>query len=217
MKTRTTLILLLVVFLAALLAGLILYPRLPALVPSHWNMQGDVDGWTSRLGAVLLMPAIMIGTLLLLLVIPAIDPLKKNIAQFRGVYNGFLVVFTMFMLYIHALTLAAGLGSVFNMTQVILPAIGVFIYYTGVLLKQARRNFFIGIRTPWTLSSDTVWEKTHQLGSLLFKISGVLAILGILLPKYGFWLLMAPLLLSSLVAVVYSYFLFRRETIEKGV
>jgi uncharacterized membrane protein len=81
------------------------------------------------------------------------------------------------------------------------------------MLRKAKRNFFIGIRTPWTLSSDSVWDKTHQLGSILFITSGVFAIIGGFFgSKAAFWLMFVPLIGSSLFLVVYSYVLYRGET-----
>jgi uncharacterized membrane protein len=97
------------------------------------------------------------------------------------------------------------------LNQFLVPGLGIFIYACGVLLGKAKRNFFIGIRTPWTLSSDTVWAKTHLLGGWLFKISGVIAILGILFPDLAFYFLLVPLLAASAIAVLYSYILFRSE------
>jgi len=97
------------------------------------------------------------------------------------------------------------------MGSALLPALGLFIFFMGFLLEKTKRNWFIGIRTPWTLSSDKVWEETHRLGATLFKISGLLAILGAFLPEIAFWLMFIPLIGSSLFLVVYSYLLYARR------
>ena len=94
-----------------------------------------------------------------------------------------------------------------------LPFLGVVFIFIGYMLRQAKRNFFIGIRTPWTLSSDMVWDKTHQLGSILFMASGALAIIGSFFGGMtAFWLFFVPLMASTVVLVVYSYILYRSET-----
>jgi uncharacterized membrane protein len=81
------------------------------------------------------------------------------------------------------------------------------------MLRKAKRNFFIGIRTPWTLSSDRVWEETHRLGSVLFMISGALALVGGFFGgMLSFWLLFVPLMGSTIFLLIYSYFLYQRET-----
>jgi uncharacterized membrane protein len=118
----------------------------------------------------------------------------------------------LFFGYIWALTIAWNLGYTnFRMSSAMLPAMGLLFLFVGWMLRKAKRNFFIGIRTPWTLSSDRVWEKTHQLGSILFYVSGALALLGSMSGRYAFWFVMVPVLGSTLFLVVYSYVLYRQE------
>ncbi len=212
MKNQTTLILLFIILVFAATAGLLAFPHLPEMVASHWNARGQADGFSSRLFGVLFLPAILLLFFVLSLVLPSIDPLKANIAQFRGEYNRFIIVFAAFMAYLQILTLLWNLRVTFSFNAALAPAFGLLMYTTGVLVGKARRNFFIGIRTPWTLSSDTVWRKTHRLGSVLFRISGVLSALGLLFPGYFVLLLLVPALVAGLVPVIYSYILFRKET-----
>jgi uncharacterized membrane protein len=214
MTTRTTTVIVLILIAAATLAGLLLWNQFPEQMASHWNENDQVDGYMSKFWGVFLMPLVTLGMFLLFLVIPNIDPLKANIAQFRGVFNLFITFFIGFMLYIHALTLIWNLGYTgFALSKAMLPAMGLLFILIGSMLRQAKRNFFIGIRTPWTLSSDTVWEKTHQLGAVLFMASGVLAIIGGFFGgMVAFWMLFVPLIGSTLFLLVYSYVLYQRET-----
>ncbi|MEJ5223414.1 MAG: DUF1648 domain-containing protein [Anaerolineales bacterium] len=211
MNNKTTIILSFGLLLIALLAGAVLYNQLPDPMPSHWNAAGEVDGYTPRFWGVFLLPLMTAGILLLFLVIPSIDPLRANIAQFRETYNLLIVGFTFYMLYIHGLTLAAALGVQFNMTVMLLPAVGLLFIGIGLILPRAKRNFFIGIRTPWTLSSDTVWEETHRVGAWAFGLAGGVTILSAFLGESGIWLLLGALMLAAFVPVVYSYILWRRE------
>ena len=212
MSTRNTLIL--IVVLVALMVGIgfYAYPRMPEVVATHWNAQGIPNGYGSRFQAAFILPLITLVVAALLLFLPEIDPLKANIEKFRPDFNGFMLAFALFFFYLHVLTTLLNLGFQFSLNQFLVPGFGIFIYAAGVLLGKAKRNFFIGIRTPWTLSSDTVWAKTHVLGGLLFKICGVIAILGILSPNLALLFLVVPLLAASAIAVVYSYILFRSET-----
>jgi uncharacterized membrane protein len=196
------------------LAGLVLWSQLPDPMASHWNVNDQVDGYMSKFWGVFLLPLITLGMWLLFLVVPSIDPLKANIAAFRGVFNLLIVLIVAFMLYIYALSLAWNLGYTgFRMSGAMLPAIGLLFIFLGFLLRQAKRNFFIGIRTPWTLSSDMVWNETHRIGAVLFMISGALAFLGGFLPgPFAFWLMFVPVLGSTLFLLVYSYVLYQRET-----
>ena len=214
MSTRTTTILVLLMIIGAGIAGLLLWNQLPEQMASHWNENDQVDGYMSRFWGVFLMPLMTLGLFLLFLVIPAIDPLKANIAKFRGVFNLFLVFIIGFMLYIHALTLLWSLGYTgFEMSKAMLPAMGLLFILVGYLMRKAKRNWFIGIRTPWTLSSDYVWDKTHQLGAILFVASGVLAFIGGFFGgMLAFWLFFVPLMASAIFLVVYSYVLYQRET-----
>jgi len=152
--------------------------------------------------------------LALFMIIPSIDPLKANIEKFRETFNLFITLIITFVFYVYALTIVWGLGyQNFKMSTALLPFLGILFIFVGYLLRKAKRNFFIGIRTPWTLSSDSVWDKTHQLGSWLFMISGVLAFFGAFIGGVTAFLLMfIPLMGSTLFLVVYSYILYRRET-----
>lgn len=213
MTTRTTTIIVLTLIVAATLAGLLLWSQFPEQMASHWNENDQVDGYMPKFWGVFLMPLVSLGMFLLFLVIPNIDPLKANIAQFRDTFNLFITFIIGFMLYVHVLTLLWNLGYTgFKLSQAMLPAMGLLFIVIGSLLRKAKRNFFIGIRTPWTLSSDTVWDKTHQLGAILFMISGVLAVIGGFIGgAVAFWMLFVPLIGSTLFLLVYSYVLYRDE------
>lgn len=214
MSTRTTTIIVLILIAAAAIAGLLLWNHLPEQMASHWDINDQVNGYISKFWGVFMMPLITLGMFALFLVIPSIDPLKANIAQFREAFNLFIVLIVAFMLYIHALTLTWSLGYTnFKMSTSMLPAMGLLFIFVGFMLRKAKRNFFIGIRTPWTLSSDYVWDKTHQLGAILFMASGVLAFIGgIFGGMTAFWFLFVPLIGSTLFLLVYSYVLYQRET-----
>lgn len=211
MSTRTTIFISITLIAIAVLAGLLLWNRLPDPMPGHWNAAGEIDGYISKFWGVFLVPIISIALTGLFLIIPRIDPLKANIAQFRAAFNWFIVVFMAYMLYVYALTLVAALGTPFNMTLMLLPAVGLLFIGVGYLMSGAKRNFFIGIRTPWTLSSDTVWDKTHKLGSRLFMLGGVVTILCAFLGESGIWIMLVAMLGASFVPIVYSYVLYQRE------
>lgn len=217
MSTKTTSIIVVILIAMAVLAGVLLWNQLPEQMASHWNTNDEVDGYISKFWGVFLMPLITLAMFGLFIALPNIDPLKANIASFRGAFNLFIVIISVFMLYIHGLTLAWSLGyQGFKISAAMLPFLGILFMYIGYLLKQAKRNFFIGIRTPWTLSSDSVWDKTHQLGSVLFIVSGALAFVGSFFGGMtAFFLLFVPLMGSTLALVIYSYVLYRNETKAK--
>ncbi|MBN2014219.1 MAG: SdpI family protein [Candidatus Altiarchaeota archaeon] len=191
--------------------GVWLYPQMPDRMASHWNARWEVDGYMPKVWSIFLIPVILAGLLVLFILIPKIDPLKKNIQEFRKYYDIFVVLIVLFLFYIHVIILLWNLGTRLNMNLVLSPALAGLFYYCGILIENAKRNWFIGIRTPWTLSSDRVWEKTHRIGGKLFKAAGLIALAGVLLPDYAMYFILAPVLLVTAYTVVYSYLEYRKE------
>src|SRR3989339_184919 len=191
--------------------AIVLYDGMPARMATHWNASGVADGYAGKVFALFLIPAIMLLLQGLFVLIPKIDPLRKNIEAFRSQFEGFALLLSAFMAYVFALTMLWSKGSVFSMTVALMPALAIMFYGIGSLLKGVKRNWFVGIRTPWTMSSDVVWDKTHALGSRLLKLSGVVILAGVALPQYAIWFMVGPILTSTLVTVVYSYKVFKKE------
>ncbi len=200
----------LLLVIAAFVVGYFLYPQLPEKMASHWNARGEVDGYISRFWGAFLMPIIALVMLLVFLIIPRIDPKKENIEKFRNYFDGFIILLILFLFYIYALTILWSFDYRFDMGQALAPAFAILFYYAGILISKAKRNWFIGIRTPWTMTNDMVWDKTHKLGAILFKVSGAICLFGLLLPVYAFWFVLAPVILFSIYLIVYSYLEYRK-------
>jgi uncharacterized membrane protein len=200
----------LAVIILSFVMGMYMYPQMPESMASHWNMENVVDGYMPKFWGLFLMPLASAGMLLLFIAIPRIDPLKHNIRKFRGHYDWFILAIILFLFYLHMLTMAWSMGFRFSMIQLLSPAFGLLFYLVGVLVGHARRNWFIGIRTPWTLSSERVWNKTHRLGGRLFKVSGAIALLGTVFPDYAIWLVVGPVILVAVYTMVYSYFEYQK-------
>lgn len=212
MSTRTTIFITIFLIAFALVFSITVYNRLPEQMASHWNESGQVDGYMSRFWGAFMMPLVVLGMLGFFLVIPNIDPLKANIAKFREQFNTFITLIVAFMTYVHILSMAWNLGyDQFNMGTAMMPALGLVFIFAGVMMRKAKRNFFIGIRTPWTLSSDYVWDETHRIGATLFIGSGIIAMLGVFFGSYAIWLVLVPVLGSTIFLLVYSYVLYQRE------
>lgn len=210
MSNRMALIVIIALILGAFLSGVLLWERLPAQMASHWNAADEVDGYLPRSWGVFLTPLISLGVAALFLVLPLIDPLRENVARFRRMFNLFIVILIAFLLYLHLLTLVYNLGVTSCLSRLMLPAMAVLIFFAGELMRQAKRNWFIGIRTPWTLSDDRVWAKTHHLGSILFKATAGVILLSVFLPGSRFGVVLGALLLAAFVPLGYSYWLFER-------
>jgi uncharacterized membrane protein len=166
----------------------------------------------SRFWGIAVFPITLIVVFAILSVIPVIDPMKANIARFERYYAGFIVIIMAYLAYVYGLTLAWNLGVRFDLIPALVPAIAVLTFAAGVMMEHAEQNWFIGIRTPWTLSSQTVWKKTHLLGGRLFKIAGMATLAGLLLPSnWALVWVLAPLMAASIYPIVYSYVEYRKE------
>lgn len=197
------------IFLSIVLS-IYFYPLLPEKIPSHWNASGKVDSYSNKNLALFIIPAITLLVVLLFAVLPKIDPLKKNYAAFMPYFKGFILIFVAFMFYLHALTIVAGLDFAIKMNYWLMPAISALFLYSALLLKKAKRNWFVGIKTPWTLSSDSVWEKTHALGSKLFVLFAILFLLAGFFEEF-FWFAICAVIFLVIVLFAYSYFEYAKE------
>lgn len=215
MSNKTTWIVLTALLAGALILGVAVYGFLPERVASHWNARGEADGFSSALSGILFLPAVMAAVGLLMMGIPHIDPLRENVESFRAEYNMIVVAIAGFMLYLHILTLLWNLGVSFSMNSLLAPGFGGLFFLMGEMLTKARRNFFIGIRTPWTLSSDRVWQRTHERGAMGFKVAGALTLLSILLPQWAVLFMIGPVLIVAVYTLVYSFVDFQREKAGK--
>jgi len=159
------------------------------------------------------MPFVYVGLGLLFIAIPRIDPLKANIEKFRKYYDEFIILFFIFMLSIYFQVILWNIGIKIS-TNVIFPiGLGLLFFYSGILCENAKRNWFIGIRTPWTLSNEKVWDKTHKIaGGKLFKIAGIIAFFGIFSQEYALFFILVPVILVAAYTIIYSYFEYQKET-----
>lgn len=212
MNTKISVILVSLLILISVIVGMVVYDQLPDQMASHWNAKDEVDGYMSRFWGVFMLPLMSVGLAILFFAIPYLDPLKENIAEFRGIYNVFILVMQGFLTYVWALTIIWNLseGS-FKLGNALLPAMGLLFIFLGYMIRTAKRNWFVGIRTPWTLSSDRVWDETHRVGGSLFMISGAIAILGIFFGVHAVWFILVPILGSTIFLYIYSYILYQGE------
>lgn len=191
--------------------ALAVYPRLPDRVPTHWNLKGEIDGWGGP-GSAFLFPAIASGLAVLLLVLPRVDPRRANWEKFRDEVRLLLTVLVLFTAWVEAVVLGGALGWNIDTTRAVLGAVGVLLAIIGNYLPRIRSNWFFGIRTPWTLSSERVWRETHRVGGRAFVIGGVAMVLAGFIPGILAQVLMVvAILATSAIPIVYSYLAWRRE------
>ena len=196
----------------ALVFSVAVYSRLPDDVPIHWGLSGTPDRFGSRLEGAFLMPLVMVVLFAVMQWYPSRDPRAANIAKFRGAYDSVVTAMIAMLAVIHVAVLGVALGWQIDMTTVGLAGLGVLLVLIGNLLPLARSNFIFGIRTPWTLSSEQVWTRSHRVGGYSMVAAGVLTIGaafigGALGPRIA----LTSLIVAGLVPVIYSYLIWTRE------
>ena len=197
---------------AAWAMSLAVFQRLPDRMPTHWGMGGEVDGWSDRTFGAFGIPALMLVIWGLCSWLPAIDPRRENYAKFRGTYDVIVAAILGLMLIVHAAVLGVGLGWNVPIPVVISLAVGSLLILVGNLLPRARPNWFVGIRTPWTLSNDRVWDRTHRLGGRVMVVAGlIIAISGFVSSPWPGILVPVVAAGAAVVPIVYSYIAWRQE------
>jgi len=195
------------------ISGASIYSSMPETMATHWDADGNVNGYSTRVVGVFLIPVLTLGIYLLFKAIPHIAVYRKNIESFKEYYFYLKIGLVAFLAVVQSAVIAANRGYAFDMSYIIMPAMGVLFYGMGIIIEKTKKNFFIGIRTPWTLSSDAVWEKTNRLGSKMFRVFGVLAVLSILVPGSLLFFIFA-VLIGVIYLFVYSYLEYEKE--KKG-
>lgn len=194
----------------AFLLSAFYFPQMPDEMATHWNASGEADGFMPKFWGIIFTPLLMAMLAGLMYFLPFIDPLRRNIEKFREHYEGFIAVLMGFLLLVHLQTILWNSGTKIDPGITVSLGLAVLMVYLGFMLGKAKRNWFIGIRTPWTLSSDEVWDSTHALGSKLFIAAGLIVLVGTFIPEYRFLLVFLPVIAAALIPAVYSYFEFRK-------
>lgn len=201
------------IFVTATVATVLcFYNNLPDRVASHWNFVGQVDGWSSNTFHGIFFPLLIIGLYALLLILPMIDPHKENYQKFISSYHILkgLIIAALFSIYL--ITTVFNLGWQINVGVAISTTIGVLMMLLGYYIRDIKENWFMGIRTPWTLSSPVVWEKTHKFSSWLFMAFGlILIIIPYLTAFLGISLFIIGLVGVTIGSSFYSYLVFAKE------
>ncbi|VVC00158.1 SdpI/YhfL protein family protein [uncultured archaeon] len=199
------------ILLAIFGVTIFLYNSLPEKMVTHWGADGQPNGYSGKLFGAFIVPVLSLALVLLFAAIPVLDPLR-GIEKFRAEYDKLPIVFALFMLYVQGIIISSNLGFAFNSGQLLAPAIGLLFIFIGNLLGKAKRNWFVGIRTPWTMSSEKVWDKTHRLGEKMFTASGIIAILGALDGQHAMFFVLVPVLVSAAILVAYSFIEYKKDT-----
>jgi uncharacterized membrane protein len=202
--------------LALLAAGIfsaVVYADLPERMPTHWNFAGEADGWSSRFRGAVMLPLVGLAIWALLQLLPRIDPLRENFEKFRSTYDTAINAILLFIAASHVFVIGVALGWPLDVKRGLPIGIGVVCILVGNVLPRARRNWMFGVRTPWTLTNERVWERTHRLAGYLFVLLGVAllvaAALPVVLPTEA---VMASIAVVAAITFIYSFVAWRQES-----
>lgn len=201
---------LLIVF--SIISSFYFFQQMPEKIPIHWNFKGEIDNWGSSLSHVLTINLVMIGMYLLFLLLPYIDPRRERYGQFKKVYHIFKNILLLFFAVIFFITNLSAIGYNINISTYIPLLVGILFIVIGNYMPKIKMNWFMGIRTPWTLSSEETWDKTHQLGKKLFMFSGLLiAIQGFLPENYRIPLFILAIAIILIGSFLGSYLIYLKS------
>jgi uncharacterized membrane protein len=194
---------------AVFVAILIAYSQLPNRVPTHWNMQGQANDYSAKWTLFLIGPGLMAGILLLFYLLPWLSPKDWEVDAFQFTYLYIMVVLVSMLAYFTGVSLWVGLGYAANVDRAIVGGVCLLFALLGNVMGKVRRNFYIGVRTPWALANERVWNATHRFAAKTFVLGGVI---GLALTAIGVkgWLPFAALMASALVPVVYSLVVYKQ-------
>jgi uncharacterized membrane protein len=217
----------LVMFSAVIVGAMLLlsawaWLQLPAdaQVPIHWGADGQVNGYASKTIGLFLLPAITIAVAATFWAIPIIEPRRANIVKSGKAYAAIWVAVVALLAVIEVVVIAAAMGIVFDTTLVVFVGVGLLFIVIGNYLPKVRPNYMLGIRTPWTLTSDLSWDRTHRVGGRLFVLEGVVFILLGLVrptPEVLFTVLVGGIVAMLVVVFAYSYRVWKADPAKRPV
>jgi uncharacterized membrane protein len=190
---------------------LFFWTQLPEQIPIHWNSRGEIDGYASKLQFLLYHAGLGAFLFVLFHYLPKLDPKKANYERFGKAYSSMAILTIGFISFINLLILAVALGYSVSMEKVVPVGVFLLMAFLGNYMTTVKPNYFVGIRTPWTLESEYVWRKTHQVGGRIWFFGGIL--LAALAPfvgkDYFFPFIMIGTLSMAFIPIIYSYWVYR--------
>ncbi len=202
-----------ILLIGTLIAGIVIYPHLPDQVPIHWNIEGEVDNYGSRAFGAFMLPLVIIGIYLMMVFMPLIDPRRDNYVRFAGAYRYLRWATVLILCVLYAASIMSAMGIAVNIGMLVKAVVAILFIIIGNYMGQMRPNYFVGIKTPWTLANEKVWEKTHRVGGRLWVGAGFLELaLAPINTVWSAYLYFGLILVMAVAPILYSYYAFRKFT-----
>lgn len=200
-----------VFMIGLIVTAIFIYPHLPEQVPSHWNLKGEVDSYMTRPQGAFAMPLLALSLYLMMILVPVIDPRRDNYFRFKNAYRLMRWSLVLFLGGLYILTMMFSLGYDVNISLVVKAGVALLLTMIGNFMGQFRHNYFVGIKTPWTLANEEVWSQTHRWGGRIWVLGGLICLA--MSPLNALWanyLYFATIIVMAVLPMVYSYLLYRR-------
>jgi len=194
-----------VLVITMFLINMSVYSQLPEKMISHWSASGQANGWMGKFWGTFLIPIVSVFMIGLFLLIPKIMVFKENFKKFKDVYDNFKIIFTGFMFILNLIIIFSNLGYDIPIGPVVGGLVAVLLFYMGHIMPKFKRNYFIGVRTPWALADDANWKKTQIYGGKVLKAIAVFLVLSFLFPEYFLYLFGIPIAVGVLSIFWYSW------------
>ena len=199
-----------ILILMSIIATAFIYSSLPEKIPSHWNIRGEIDSYNNK-SFVWFTSLLPLGIYLLMIYIPEIDSRRESYKKHKKAYKILMNILVLFFIVIHWITIFSALGHQISVARIIPIGVGILFIVIGNYMGQIRPNYTFGIKIPWTLADETVWRKTHRVGSFAFILSGLIFIIaGIINKSYSFVLAMSSIFITLIYTFVYSYLEYKK-------
>jgi uncharacterized membrane protein len=207
--TRAYFLIAALIVLATFVATLVAYPQLPNFVPTHWNVHNQVNGYSPKWALFLLGPGMMLAIAVLFYFLPWLSPKQFEVDTFRATYLQVMVIIIAMLAYFHGVILWTGVGHAMDVGRAIIGGTCLLFALLGNLLGKVRRNFYIGVRTPWALANERVWNATHRFAAKTFVASGMIGLIVTLLGFAG-WPVFILLIVGGAAPVAYSLIFYKQ-------
>jgi uncharacterized membrane protein len=191
------------------IATVAVYPRLPDFVPTHWNLHNQPNGYSHKYMLFVFGPGLMVGIMLLMRALPWLSPKNFEVDAFRSSYLQIMLMLVCMFAYFQGLIIWGALGHSMDVGRAVIGGVCLLFALLGNLMGKIRRNFYIGIRTPWSIANERVWNATHRFAAKTLVIGGLI---GVLLTAVGVdgWPLLALLLAAALIPAFYSLVFYKQ-------
>lgn len=204
-------VILLGIVIVSFVTTIFYYPILPMQIPMHWNIHGTIDSYMQKNVGAFLLPILMLLMLVTFQLIPSFDPNKKKYQLFEHEWNIIQTGFLLFFLSVQYIVLYAAMHPKTNIMPYMFGGLGILFVLLGNYMSKIRQNYFIGVKTPWSLADEDNWNKTHRFASWCFVGAGLLTLTEAIVLWLPAFIIFIGIIIASFLPILYSFLLYQKK------